>query len=83
MTQLEFDDSLDILFLNEIKFADVVAKLRKRMDPDAFKKEEHLMMFDNVMYALRYYDVTSAGLTDEQIQSLFELGTQLSLTWPK
>lgn len=84
MTQLEFDDSLDILFLNEIKFATTVAKLRKRNDPAAFLKEEYLMMFQNVMFALRDYDVTATNLlSEEDIAYLFELGTQLSLNWPK
>lgn len=81
-TQAELDASIEILFLNKIRFANKVATLRKQDDPAAFNKEEYLMMFDNVMYSLRDYDVTSELLTDEEIEYLYELGTQISLNWP-
>ena len=81
MLQSEYDNSLDILFLNEIKYANFVAKLRRRNDPAAFGKEEYLIMFDNILYSLRDYDITSEVLTDAEIAYLFELGTQLSINW--
>jgi hypothetical protein len=82
MNQSEYDSSIDILRLNEIKYAKFVALLRRRNDPAAFNKEEYLMMFDNVLYALRDYDITTIGvLTDTEISYLFELGNQLSLNW--
>jgi hypothetical protein len=81
MLQQELDDSVDILRLNQIKYAKFVAQLRQRNDPAAFGKEEYLIMFDNVLYSLRDYDITSEVLTDTEIAYLFELGTQLSINW--
>jgi len=81
--QTQFDDSYMILALNQIKYSAFVSDLRRRNDPAAYNKEEYLMMFQNVMYALRDYDVTSLLLDDDEIEYLFELGTQISLNWPK
>lgn len=81
-TQAEFDASIEILFLNKIRYSHKVATMRKQDDPAVMNKEEYLMMFDNVMYALRDYDVTSELFTDEEIEYLYELGTQISLNWP-
>lgn len=82
ITQTEFDNTLEVFFLNKVKFAEKVATLKRQDDPAAFNKEEYLMMFDNIMYALRDYDVTSELLEDDEIEYLFELGTQISLNWP-
>lgn len=81
MLQTEYDDSIDILRLSQIKYAKFVAQLRQRGDPAAYLKEEYLILMDNVLYSLRDYDISSGVLTDAEIAYLFELGTQLSINW--
>jgi hypothetical protein len=81
-SQTDFDISVQILFLNKIKYCTKVSTMRRQNDPAVFTKEEYLMMFDNIMYSLRDYDVTSELLTDDEIEYLYELGTQISLNWP-
>lgn len=82
INQTEFDNTLEVFFLNKVKFAVKVATLKRQDDPAVYNKEEYLMMFDNIMYALRDYDITSELLDDDEIEYLFELGTQISLNWP-
>ena len=82
VTQEEFDNQLGYLVGQQIKNARQAADLRRQNDPAAFRKEMGCIMLLNCIAALQDYDVTSGLLTDEEIQTTIELGTQVTLNWP-
>jgi hypothetical protein len=83
MTQTDFDAEVVVLIGNEVRFGNTTALLRKRDDPAYKAREEELMMLQNVIYCLRDYDVTSGLLEDDEILKLIEIGTKITLNWPR
>jgi hypothetical protein len=83
MTQTVFDDKVSDLIQNEIRFAYTAAILHIQGDPVAHKREQELMMLQNVLHALEGWDLTDDYLSDEDIELLFEIGTTITLNWPQ
>ena len=81
LTQTEFDAALAILKSKGIDMGYRCALLRRQWDPKAWYREHELMMLQNIMYSLYEYDITSGLLEDDDIASLFEMGTQITQNW--
>lgn len=75
MTQEAFDKAFIGLASRQIDFMDVTAQLKKQDDPAVYKREEENLLIQNIIDALKHYDVESGVLTDEEIYYYFELGT--------
>jgi hypothetical protein len=82
MTQSEFDDKVLAIAEREINLAAIIADLRRQGDPLASTLEDQGMILNNVLSALKNYDITSGILTDPQIDFLFELATITTQTYP-
>jgi hypothetical protein len=82
VTQDVFDSKLSDLIEREVRFAYTCAVLHIQGDPIAHKREQELMMLQNVINSLRDYDVTSELLEDSDVELFFELGTTITLNWP-
>ena len=80
-TQTEYDAAYAILKDKGIDLAYRTAILRRQWDPKAYYREQELMMLQNILYSLYYYDVSSGLLEDDAIDLLFELGTQITQNW--
>lgn len=82
MTQDEFDNKVLAIAGKEVSLAVIVADLRRQDDPAALRLEEQGMTLNNVLSALKNYDITSGILTDTEIDYLFELATITTQTYP-
>jgi hypothetical protein len=82
MTQAEYDYKVNSIVEQSIRLANESALLRKQSDPIMFKREEELVMLQNLIYALSYYDVSSSFFTDTEINEMFELAIQISQPYP-
>jgi hypothetical protein len=82
MTQSEFDDKVLAIAEREINLAAIIADLRRQGDPLSSKLEDQGMILNNVLSALKNYDITSGILTGPQIDFLFELATITTQTYP-
>ncbi len=74
-TQEEYDRLIQSIATYEVRMADKVAALRSQRDPDAFRREEELMLLQNVLFTLNHYDITSGILTEQEIDKCHELAT--------
>lgn len=82
MTQSELDEKILAIAEKEISLAAVIADLRRQDDPASLRLEEQGMTLNNVLSALKNYDITSGILTDTEIDYLFELATITTQTYP-
>jgi hypothetical protein len=82
MTQSELDNKVLAIAEKEINLAVIIADLRRQSDPLANTLEEQAMVLNNVLSALRDYDITSGIITDTQIDYLLELATITTQTYP-
>ena len=82
MTQDEFDNTVLGIADNEVRMTYVTCQLRRQNDPDCNRREEELMMLQNVLNGLRNYDITSGILTDDQINYYYELATSIVQNCP-
>ena len=83
MNQTEFDLEVENLVLEQIRFANNTAILRRQGDIAHIARETELMMLQNVISCLKFYDVTSLLLTDTEISSLIEIGKRITSNWPR
>ena len=70
ITQTDFDNMVLGIAYHQVRIGIVTVALRGQGDPDAWRREEELMMLQNIIDALRDYDVTDDYLTYENIQYL-------------
>lgn len=82
MTQNEFDDTVLAIASKHLDIMVITADLRRQGDPAAHRLEEEQMMVQNVISALKDYDVTSDVLSDDDINYLIELATGACITCP-
>jgi len=82
MTQAEFDDTVLGIANHEVRLAYAVCQMRRQNDPDCNRREEELMMLQNIIYGLRNYDITSDILTDAEISYYYELATNVVQNCP-
>jgi len=75
IVQTDFDNIVLGIADHQIRLAVVTAALRRQGDPDAWRREEELIMLQNIIDALRDYDVDADFLSDENIWYLQELAT--------
>jgi len=73
--QTTFDEIVGAMILYSSKIADKVLMLKRQRDPDAFRREEELMLLSNCIYVLSYYDITSELITTAEIEHTYELAT--------
>ena len=81
-TQAEFDDIVLGIADHEVRLAYLACRMRRQNDPDCNRREEELMMLQNVLYGLRNYDITSDILTDAEIRYYYELATSIAQSCP-
>lgn len=82
MTQIEYDDKVLALASKHITLMGISADLRNQGDSEAQRLEEEQMFLQNIISALKDYDVTSDLLTSADIEYLFELGTGACISYP-
>jgi hypothetical protein len=82
MTQAEFDDKVLVIATQAINLASTVVDLRRQGDPLSLALEERQMMLNNVLGALKDYDITSGIISDSELEYLFELATITGQTTP-
>ena len=82
MTQNEFDSLVIVFAQKEITYATKVVDLRRQGDPLSQYAEERQIFLNNVLMALRDYDVTSDVMEQSEIDYLFELATLATESWP-
>ena len=71
-------DAIVIGFSEEaVRIADIAMALRSYSDPGAFIAEEDLMTFHVFLDSIRNYDVLSGVLTQEDINDIIEMCTQI------
>ena len=74
-TQTELDDTVLTIGSYFVELTEVAADQRGDADPEAYNREEEMMMLFNVYDALRFYDVSSGVLSNEEIRYLTELAS--------
>ena len=82
MTQTDFDNTVLSIASSHLDMMVITADLRRQGDPGAHRLEEEQMLVQNVISALKDYDVTSDVLSDEDVNYLIELATGACLTAP-
>ena len=82
MTQTEFDDIVIGIAGHEVRMANVTAYMKKQGDPDYLRREEEIMMLQNVLCSLKHYDIESEIITDDEIKQMYELATQIVQNCP-
>lgn len=82
MTQTEYDDIVIGIAAHEIRMAEVTAQMRITSDPDYRRRQEEIIMLQNVLYALKHYDIESEILTDVEIRDMYELATLIVQNCP-
>ena len=75
IAQTDFDNIVLGIADHQVRLGIVAAALRRQGDPDAWRREEELMILQNIIDSLRDYDVDADFLTDENIWYLHELAT--------
>ena len=75
MTQTEFDDMVLGIAGNQISLGIVTTAMHRQGDPDAWRREEELIMLTIIIDALKDYDVDADFLTNDNILHLRELAT--------
>ena len=73
--QTDFDNIVLGIAGHQVRLGVATAALRRQGDPDAWRREEELMMLQNIIDTLRDYDVDADFLSDENIWYLHELAT--------
>ena len=82
MTQAEFDNKIMAIAEKEINLMATIVDLRRQGDPLSLALEERQMMLNNVLGALKDYDITSGIISDSELEYLFELATITGQTTP-
>lgn len=82
MTQNEFDNKVLSIAEKEINMVSSIADLRRQGDPVSLKLETNQIFLQNILSALRDYDVDAEILTDSEMDYLFELATCVTQTCP-
>lgn len=77
MTQTQFDGIVMSIVSYGSKMSEKVVALRRQSDPAAYKREEELMMLQNLITALAFYDLSSGILDDVTIRYYHELATDI------
>ncbi len=75
ITQADFDSIVIGIAEHQVRLADITVAMRRQGDADAWRREEELMMLQNIINALRDYDVTDDYLSTQDIFNLHELAT--------
>jgi hypothetical protein len=83
MTQDDLDTQVDLLCSSEVKLASIAATMRRQGDPQVSFREDDLMLLQNCLVTLKFYDVTSLLLTDAEIETAIQLGTSTILKWTR
>lgn len=73
--QTDFDSIVSAMAEYGVRLADKVAALKRQNDPDAFRREEELMLLSNCIFVLDQYDITTDWLTPAEILNANELAT--------
>jgi len=75
IAQTDFDNIVLGIANHQVRLGVITVAMHRQGDPDAWRREEELMMLQNIIDALRDYDVDADFLTDENIWYLHELAT--------
>lgn len=81
-TQETYDDIVIGIAEREVEMAVKIAALKRQGDPNVWERENELMMLQNILHALKHYDVDADFLTSEDIYYLHELATQVAQYCP-
>ena len=73
ITQTDFDSIVLGIAEHQVRLANITAAMRRQGDTDSWRREEELMMLQNIVNALRDYDVTDDYLSNQDILDLHEL----------
>ena len=73
ITQTDFDSIVLGIVEHQVRLGIITAAMRRQGDTDAWRREEELMMLQNIVDALRDYDVTDDYLSNQDILDLHEL----------
>jgi hypothetical protein len=82
ITQTEYDQIVIGIANYQTDLASIMVDMKKQGDPDTWRREEEGMMLLNIFESLRDYDIESEILTDEEINILYELATNIVETCP-
>lgn len=82
MTQAQFDGLVIAVSSYQSKMSEQTVALKKQGDPAAYHMEEKLIMLQNIINALAYYDLDSEILSDVDIKYYFELATNVVESCP-
>jgi hypothetical protein len=77
MNQVEFDNAVLAFTQRGVDLMYITAKMKRQGDPDVRRLEQEYMFLQNVVSALRDYDITSDLLSTANIDYLFELATNV------
>lgn len=81
-TQAQFDDIVLGIADHEVRMTYITCQMRRQNDPDCNRREEELMMLQNVLFGLRNYDITADILTEAEIKYYYELATNIAQNCP-
>lgn len=81
-TQAQYDDIVLGIADHEVRLAYIATQMRRQNDPDCNRREEELMMLQNILYGLRNYDITADILTEAEIKYYYELATNIAQNCP-
>jgi len=82
-TQTEYDNIVLGIADHEVRITDVLVAMKRQDDPDSWRLENELMMLQNVLHALKHYDVDADFLSDDDIYYLHELATLVVQNCPQ
>jgi hypothetical protein len=82
MSQTDYDNMVLSIGDYHVTMANKCCLLRRQNDPDWMRMEEELMLLQNVLFAMRDYDITSDILTDAEIAYYQELAIQVIQSCP-
>lgn len=82
MTQERYDEIVHAIVEYDSELGNKAATCRRQGDPCSYELEERVMALQNVLFALRDYDITWGFLTDDEINQYYELATKLVETCP-
>ena len=77
LSQTEYDNIVLGIADHEVRMTDVLVAMKRQGDPDCWRRENELMMLQNILHALKHYDVDAEILTDEEIWYMHEMATQI------
>lgn len=82
LSQTEFDNIVIGIAEHEVRMTNVTVAMKRQGDPDVWRQENELMMLQNILHALKHYDVDADFLSSDDIAYLHEMATQIVQNCP-